>query len=36
MHHFRGKLRDGDRTLLDPANVYIEYDHDTASGPEQS
>lgn len=34
MHHFRGKLLDGDQTRLDPANVYIQYHHATASGPD--
>ncbi len=33
MHHFRGKLLDGDRTRLDPANVYIQFFHASASGP---
>ena len=33
MHHFRGKLLDGDQTRLDPANVYIQFHHPTASGP---
>jgi hypothetical protein len=33
MHHFRGKLLDGDRTRLDPANVYIQFHHPAASGP---
>ena len=36
MHHFRGTLLKGDLIRLNPANVYIEYDHDTASGPEES
>ncbi len=26
MHHFRGKLFQGDKRCLDPANVYIDYD----------
>ncbi len=26
MHHFRGKLFQGDKVCLDPANVYIDYD----------
>ena len=26
MHHFRGKLFQGDKLSLDPANVYIDYD----------
>jgi hypothetical protein len=26
MHHFRGKLFQGDKLCLDPANVYIVYD----------
>lgn len=25
MHHFRGKLLDGDRVRLDPADVFIQY-----------
>jgi hypothetical protein len=25
MHHFRGKLFQGEKLCLDPANVYIEY-----------
>ena len=25
MHHFRGKLLQGDRPRLDPANVYVQY-----------
>jgi hypothetical protein len=25
MHHFRGKLFQGDRLCLDPANAYIDY-----------
>ena len=25
MHHFRGKLFQGDKLVLDPANVYIDY-----------
>jgi hypothetical protein len=33
MHHFRGKVRDGDRVHLDPANVYIQFLHPTATGP---
>ena len=35
MHHFRGRLLDGDRVRLDPANVYIDFDSTgagTASG----
>ena len=32
MHHFRGKLFQGDETRLDPANVYIEY-HATGLTP---
>jgi hypothetical protein len=35
MHHFRGRLLDGDTTRLDPANVYIQFHHITASGPAQ-
>jgi hypothetical protein len=26
MHHFRGKLFQGDKLCLDPANTYINYD----------
>ncbi len=26
MHHFRGKLFQGDRLCLDPANAYVNYD----------
>ena len=26
MHHFRGKLFQGDKLCLDPANVYVDYD----------
>ena len=26
MHHFRGKLFQGEKVCLDPANVYIDYD----------
>jgi hypothetical protein len=33
MHHFRGKLLDGDQTRLDPANVYIQFHHTAAGGP---
>ena len=25
MHHFRGKLLDGDQTRLDPADVYLQF-----------
>ena len=35
MHHFRGRLLDGDQTRLDPANVYIQFHHTTPSGPAQ-
>ena len=31
MHHFRGKLFQGDKLVLDPANVYIDY-HATEAG----
>ncbi len=34
MHHFRGRLLDGDRARLDPANVYIQYHHASAAGPD--
>lgn len=26
MHHFRGKLFQGEKLCLDPANIYIDYD----------
>jgi hypothetical protein len=26
MHHFRGKLFQGDKLCLDPANAYVDYD----------
>jgi hypothetical protein len=35
MHHYRGKLLQGGKIRLDPANVYIDFDStgaDTASG----
>jgi hypothetical protein len=35
MHHYRGKLFQGDKVRLDPANVYIDFRStgvDTASG----
>ena len=32
MHHFRGRLLDGDRICLDPANVYIQFHHAAAIG----
>ena len=35
MHHYRGKLFQGDKVRLDPANVYIDFGStgpDTASG----
>ena len=32
MHHFRGRLLEGDQVRLDPANVYILFHHATASG----
>ena len=35
MHHFRGRLLDGDKSRLDPANVYIQFHHTTAGGPAQ-
>jgi len=31
MHHFRGKLYQGEKLCLDPANVYIDYDSTGAS-----
>ena len=33
MHHFRGKLLDGDRVRLDPANLYVQFHHATTNGP---
>ncbi len=33
MHHFRGRLLEGDRIRLDPANVYIQFHHATVNGP---
>jgi hypothetical protein len=33
MHHFRGRLLEGDETRLDPANVYIQFHHASAMGP---
>ena len=32
MHHFRGKLFQGDKLCFDPANVYIDY-HATEADP---
>jgi len=34
MHHYRGKLLEGDQTRLDPANVYIQY-HTTEGDPKK-
>jgi hypothetical protein len=34
MHHFRGRLLDGDQARLDPANVYILFHHASAGGPD--
>jgi hypothetical protein len=31
MHHFRGKLFQGDKLCLDPANTYVEYGPTAAS-----
>ena len=31
MHHFRGRLLDGDQARLDPANVYIQFHHSGAT-----
>jgi hypothetical protein len=33
MHHFRGRLFQGDKLCLDPANVYIDY-HSTEADAE--
>jgi hypothetical protein len=33
MHHYRGKLLEGDAPRLDPANIYVQFDHPTAQGP---
>lgn len=33
MHHYRGRLLEGDAPRLDPANVYVQFDHPTATGP---
>jgi hypothetical protein len=33
MHHFRGKLLEGDRICLDPANVYIDFPQPATGGP---
>jgi hypothetical protein len=34
MHHFRGRLLDGDQARLDPANVYIQFHHAMSIGPD--
>jgi len=34
MHHFRGRLLDGDQVRLDPANVYMLFHHASAIGPD--
>ena len=34
MHHFRGKLLDGDQPRLDPADVYLQF-HATPGDPGQ-
>lgn len=34
MHHFRGKLREGDEVRLDPANVYVHTQSAKAGGHE--
>ena len=34
MHHFRGRLLDGDQVRLDPANVYMLFHHAAATGPD--
>ena len=36
MHHFRGKLFQGDKVCLDPANVYIDYQSDVDATSEWS
>lgn len=33
MHHFRGRLLEGNETCLDPANVYIQFHHASIMGP---
>ena len=33
MHHFRGRLLEGKRARLDPANAYVHFHHPTAAGP---
>jgi hypothetical protein len=33
MHHFRGRLFQGDKLCLDPANVYIDYDSTEVHAP---
>ncbi len=33
MHHFRGKLLQGDKLCLDPANVYVDYQAEESEGP---
>ncbi len=33
MHHFRGKLFQGDKLCLDPANVYVDYHAEESEGP---
>jgi hypothetical protein len=35
MHHFRGKLLEGNQSRLDPANVYIDFPHPATGGPVQ-
>jgi hypothetical protein len=36
MHHFRGKLREGEVTRLDPANVYIHFQPAKTGGHDQA
>ena len=33
MHHFRGKLLDGNRVHLSPANAYVHFNEHATSGP---
>lgn len=35
MHHFRGKLLEGDRVRLEPANVYVDFPQPTTGGAVQ-
>jgi len=35
MHHFRGSLKEGDRTKIDPANVYLEFHGETPGSTDE-